>query len=109
MNMPYVPVLEAVQFEHSDRVAWYQKVIYEWTGQIPHVCVQVDGQVSASVTAYHSQAGVLHAAPTQVGAGTSEHALEQLATQLYADLQADLVLLVQGTFCSAPGTLFYHL
>lgn len=82
-----------VQIEHPERVAWYQRLIHQWTGQDPHVMVADNGQVAAWVTPYTSQGGFWHAAPTQVWGMTIEHALEWLANAVYEDLQTDLASL----------------
>jgi hypothetical protein len=80
--------------EHPDRVVWYQSLIQEWTYQTPHV--MADGEtVVAWVGPYTSHAGLIHAYPTGVRQATVEQALEQLANDLYADLQADLAYLRQ--------------
>ncbi len=75
--------------EHPDRVAWYQAVIQEMTGQIPGVQV-VEGQgVAAWVNAYLSPFGVMHPCATQAWADTVEAALEKLSGWVYEDVQAD--------------------
>ena len=95
MNTGYVSSQGVVQIEHPERVNWYSALIQEWTGQAP-LTVVVDGVVAAWVMGYHSQAGVVHMTPTQVWALTTEQALEDLANQVYRDVQSDLTSLVQG-------------
>lgn len=95
---------EVLQVEHPDRVVWYQSLIREWTCQTPGVMQEDNGQVVAWVGCYTSQAGFLHPEPTGVRAVTVEVALEQLANDLYVDLQRDLASLRQmgGTAMSVP-------
>ncbi len=83
-----------VQIEHPERVVWYERLVQEWTGQVPHVMVANDGQVAAWVTPYSSKGGFWHPAPTQVWGMTMEHALEGLTNAVYEDLQMDLACLV---------------
>lgn len=88
-----------VQIEHPERVAWYQRLLHEWTGQEPHVMVAKNGQVAAWVTPYASKAGCWHPAPTQVWDVTIEQALAQLANYVYEDVQADVAWLATAESC----------
>lgn len=81
-----------VQIEYPERVAWYERLIREWTGQDSRVMVAEDGQVAAWIVPYTSHVGVVHPAPTQVWSCTIEGALEQLANDVYVDVQADMAL-----------------
>src|SRR6266516_7489420 len=88
-------MFELGQIEHPDRVVWYQSLIQEWASQVPGVEQRHAGEVVAWVGPYTSQAGMRHPEPTGVRALTVEVALEQLANDLYADLQRDLTSLRQ--------------
>ena len=100
---------EVLQVEHPDRVVWYQSLIGEWSSQVPGVLQEEDGCIVAWVGSYTSQAGMRHPEPTGVRALTVEVALEQLANDLYADLQRDLTSLRQMSVAamSAPHTGTY--
>jgi hypothetical protein len=77
------------QIEHPERVAWYQALIQDMTGQTPGVQV-VEGQgVAAWVYPYVSSCGAVHATVTQAWAGSVEDALELLCSWVYEDVQAD--------------------
>jgi hypothetical protein len=93
---------ELLQVEHPDRVVWYQSLVGEWSSQTPGVQQEDDGQVVAWVGPYTSQAGMRHPEPTGVRALTVEAALEQLANDLYADLQRDLAYLRQMSVTAMP-------
>jgi len=90
-----------VQIEHPDRVAWYQSLIQQWTGQMVHVMVAENGSVAAWVTPYTSQGGFWYSAPTQVWAVTIEQAFEQLANYVYEDMHMDLACLANAEQWSA--------
>ena len=78
------------QIEHPDRVAWYQSLIQEWTGQLPGVQVVEGEGVAAWVHPYLSSCGMFRPEVTQAWASSVETALEKLCSWVYEDVQADM-------------------
>ena len=77
------------QIEHPDRVAWYQSLLQEWTGQVPGVQVVEDQGVAAWVQPYTSPYGMFCPQVTQAWAGSVEDALATLCSWVFEDIQAD--------------------
>ncbi len=77
------------QIEHPDRVAWYQALIQDMTGQTPGVQVVEGEGVAAWVNSYLSPFGVFRPCATQAWADTVEDALAKLSSWVFEDVQAD--------------------